>query len=115
MKSILAETIKRIETKRDNETAVIKDRIVREKIAPYNANIDQLRAKALAEVDTELNEKIIAVKAEYEAKKQEIVRLGEEDKRKNSETILASELATITTKYDNEIAKLQAQIAEIEE
>lgn len=115
MKSILEQAIRSIEAKRDNEVAIIKDRITREKIAPYNADIDTSRAKALTEIDNELNVKIAELKTEYETKKQELVRLAEENKKANAETVLASELAVVTVKYDGEIAKLKAQIAEIKE
>ena len=115
MKSILEQAIKSIEAKRDNEVTVIKDRIVREKIAPYNAEVDAYRAKALQEIDAELTTKIADLKAEYEGKKQELVQLGEEKKKANADSVLATELAVVTIKYDSEIAKLQAQIAEIKE
>lgn len=115
MKSILEQAIKSIEAKRDSKTAEIKERIVREKIAPYNAEVDTYRAKALQELDAELNAKIAELRVEYEAKKQELVRIGEEKKKANMDGVLASELAVITVKYDSEIAKLQAQLSEIED
>lgn len=115
MKAILEQAIKSIEAKRDNETAVIKDRIVREKIAPFNAEVDAMRAKALQEIDVELNAKIADLKVAYEEKKQDLIRIGEEKKKENMESVLASELAVITVKYDTEIAKLNAQLAEIKE
>lgn len=113
MKDILLQAVKSIEAKRDRDVAVLKDRIVREKVAPYNADIDQKRAMALTELDTELNAKIVELRQVYEAKKQELVRLGEEKKKENAETLLATELAVVTVDYDAQIAKLNAQIAEI--
>lgn len=115
VKEHLLQAIKSIEAERDGKVAEVKDRVLREKIAPYNANVDQKRASALAEIDNELNAKIVELKATYEAKKQELVRLGEENKKANAESILATELAVVTIDYDAHIAKLNAQIAEIKE
>lgn len=113
MKARLEQTIREIEVMKNNKVAEIKDRVVREKIAPYNANIDQLRAKALAELEAELNGKIVELKTIYETKKQELVRLGEEDKKANADSILASEVASVIVKYDKMIARLNADIAEL--
>lgn len=114
VKEYLEKAIKDIELERDRQSAVIKDRIMREKIAPYNAEIDQKRAKALTELDNELNAKIVELKQAYEAKKAELVKLGEENKKANADSILATELAVVTVEYDTAINKLKAQIAEIE-
>lgn len=115
IKAYLEEAIKKIEMEKEQQASIIKDRLTREKIAPYNADIDSSRAKALTEVDNELNAKIAELKKTYEAKKQELVTLGEEKKKANAETVFASELAVFTVKYDKEITKLKAQLAEIEE
>lgn len=115
IKPYLEQAIKGIEAERESKVNEVKDRVTREKIAPYNADIDTARAKALTEIDNELNVKLAELKTAYEAKKQDIVRLAEENKKANLETVLASELAVVTIKYDSEIAKLQAQIAEIKE
>lgn len=115
MKAILEQAIKSIEAKRDGEVALIKDRIVREKIAPFNAEVDSFRAKALQEIDAELATKIADLKVAYEAKKQDLIKIGEEKKKENMDSVLASELAVITVKYDTEIAKLNAQLSEIKE
>lgn len=115
VKEYLEQAVRAIEAEKERQVAIIKDRLTREKIAPYNADVDQKRAKALAEIDAELNEKIVELKQAYEAKKQELVRLGEENKKENADQIYASELAVFTVEYDKHIAKLNAQIAEIKE
>ena len=114
VKEHLEKAVKEIENERERQTAVLRDKIMREKIAPYNAEIDQKRTRALAEIDNELNAKIVELKQAYEAKKAELVKLGEENKKANAENVLATELAVVTVEYDSAIAKLKAQIAEIE-
>lgn len=115
MRAYFEELIKKLEMEKAQKTAVLKDGIMREKIAPFNAEIDSSRARALSEVENELNTKIAELKKEYDAKKQQLITLGEEKKRENMETVFASELAVLTAKYDREIARLNAQLSEIEE
>lgn len=115
IKPYFEELIKKIEMEKERETAPIKDRLIREKINPYNADIDNSRAKALAETDNKYNAQIAELKKKCEAEKQELIKLGEDNKKANMETVFAAELAVFTAKYDKEIAKLKAQLAEIEE
>lgn len=115
IKTYLEQAIRGIEAEREQKIAVLKDRITREKIAPFNAEVDTFRARALAEIDNELNAKMVALRKEYDAKKQEIVALGEEKKKSNAENVYSAELAVITVDYDSALSKLNAQLAEIKE
>lgn len=115
IKAFLEQAIKSIELEKEKQSALIKDRLMKEKIAPYNAEIDNARSKALTEIDNEYNVKIAELKKECEVKKQELINLGEDKKKANMETVFATELAVLTIEYDNHIAKLNAQLAEIKE
>ena len=115
IKTVIEQAIKSIEAEKAQKVAVVKEQITREKIVPFNAEIDGARAKALQEVDAEYNQKIAQLRKECEEKKQELVRLGEEKERQNAETVLASELAVVAVEYDNAIAALTKQIEEIKE
>lgn len=115
IKTYIEECIKKIETERDQRTAGVKATLMREKITPYNADIDSARAKALSELDNEMNAKIVAVRQEYEEKKKEMIELGENKKRANQEVVFTSGLAPYTINYDKAIAKLSAQLKDIQE
>lgn len=115
IKPYFEQLIKQIEMEKEKETAPIKDRLIREKISPYNADIDTARAKALAETDNKYNIQIAELKKKCEEEKQQLIKLGEDNKKANMETVFATELVVYTAKYDKEIAKLKAQLAEIEE
>lgn len=115
MKQYIEQAIKSIEAEREQKTAQMKDKIMREKIAPFNAEVDSYRAKALTEVDNELNTKIADLKKEYEEKKKQLIALGEEKKKTNAESVLASELAVLTIDYDKAITKLKSQLSDISE
>lgn len=114
IKEILEQTVRDLEVRKEREIATAKERVVREKIAPYNAGLDNSRAKALQELDAELNAKIAEVQKQYEDKKQSLVALGEQEKQKHSDTVFATELALVSVEFDKHINKLKAQIAEIE-
>lgn len=115
IKEFYEKWIKELEMDKEKKVAPLKDRIMREKIAPYNVDIDSSRAKALTEVDNKYNLKIAELKKACEAEKQELIVLGEKNKKENAEAVFASELAPITMEYDSAIAKLKAQLAEIKE
>lgn len=115
IKPYFEELIKKIELEKERETAPIKDRLMREKIAPYNMDIDNSRTKALAEIDNKYNLQIVELKKKCEEEKQALIKLGEENKKANMGNVFATELVVFTSKYDKEIAKLRAQLAEIEE
>lgn len=111
----IEEAIKKIEAQREQKIAGVKERLTREKITPKNAEIDALRAKAVLELDTELNEKIVELRKEYEEKKKELIALAEKKKAETAEAVYAAELSVLTVDYDTAIAKLTAQLAEIKE
>lgn len=115
IKERLEQTVRELEAEKERAVSTVKDRIVREKVAVYNAEIDNSRAKALQELDAELNAKVVALQEEYAKKKQSLIELGEQDKQKHTDTILSTELAVVTVEYDNSINKLKAIIAEIKE
>lgn len=114
VKEYLEQAVKNIEMEKERQVSAVRERIMREKIIPYNADVDQSRAKALAELDNELNTKFLELRQAYDLKKQELVRLSEENKKENAEKLVATELAVLTIEYDKAIAKLNSQIAEIE-
>lgn len=115
IKAYIEQAIKNIELDKDKAIAPAKDRLVREKIAPHNAEVDRLRTKALLELDGEMNLELSEIRKKYEAKKQELIVLGETDKKAFAENVFANELAPLTAEYDSAIAKLTSQIAEINE
>lgn len=115
IKPYFEELIKKIEMEREKETAPIKASLMRDKIAPFNAQVDADQAKALAELDRTLNAEIGMMREKYARKKQEIVEISEKQKKANEDAVLSTELNVYTAKYDKQIDKLKAQMAEIEE
>ena len=112
-------TIRAYENEKEQRLATVKERVTREKIVPFNADIDNSRAKAVAELNTELNTKINAINQEcaarisvlrqdYDKRRQELVSLGEQKKSENAEAVIATETAAINVEYDDVLSKLNA-------
>ena len=122
----LETTIKSYESEKAQKIAAVKERATREKIVPFNTEIDNYRAKAINELNNELNAKITEINSEasakiaelrkgYEAKKNELVSMGEEKKRTNAETVIATETAAVSVEYDEFISELNAILSKMKQ
>ena len=122
----LEATIKNYETEKAQKIASVKEKATREKIVPFNAEIDNYRAKAINELNNELATKINEINAEasakvtelrkeYEQKKNELVTLGEEKKRTSADTVIATETAAVSVEYDGFISELNAILAKMKQ
>lgn len=111
----LEQAVKNLEAEKQREEAIVKEKAMREKIAPYNQEADSMRDKAIVELQQNMNEDITARQAKFAKEKQEIVEENEKRKENNANAVLATETYTITVKYNKAIAKLNEQIAELKE
>lgn len=115
IKTHLEQTIKNLESEREREVAVIKERVTREKILPYNQEADKGRDLAIAELQQNMNEDITARQAKFAREKQAIVEENEKRKENNANAVLATETYEVTGKYDKAIARLNEQIASLKD
>lgn len=115
IKMHLEQTVKALETEREKEVAIIKERVTREKIIPYNQEMDIARDKAIAEKQQALNETIVSHQEHFAKEKKEIIEAAEKKKAENATAVITTESYTVTVKYDKAIAKLKAQIDELKE
>ena len=115
IKAYLEQVIKNLEAEKEREVAVIKERVTREKILPYNQEADKSRDLAIAELQQTMNEDITARQAKFAKEKQAIVEENEKRKENNANAVLATETYEVTGKYDKAIAKLNEQIADLKE
>ena len=115
IKNHLEQTIKNLQAEKEREVAIIKEKVTREKILPYNVEADKGRDLAIAELQSNLSDDIEARQKKFEVEKQAIVAENEKRKQNNASAILASETYAVTGIYDKAIAKLNEQIAELKE
>jgi hypothetical protein len=115
IKQILENSIRSIESEKAQRIAQVSQKVMAEKIAPHNREIDQAREKAIAELSTALNQKIVALQEDFSAQKQLLVEKGEKNKAEFAKTAIATETSLIELEYNNAIKALQSQIEKLGE
>lgn len=115
IKAHLEQAVRSLEAEKEREVAIIKDKVTREKIIPYNQEADKGRDLAIAELQQNMNDDIAARQAKFAKEKEAIVAENEKRKENNASAVLATETYTVTVKYDKAIAKLNEQIADLKE
>lgn len=115
MKSIFEEAIKKLELERDRKAAEVKEKVTRESIVPFNAEIDRAREKAIAELQSSLNSSIASLQAQFAEQKSSIIAAGEKKKSDNASAVITSATYSVTIEYDKAISALRKQMEEINE
>lgn len=115
IKAHLEQAVKGLENEKEREVAIIKEKVTREKIVPYNQEADKLRDEAIAELQQNLNNDIALRQAQFGKERQAIIDENEKRKENNANAVLATETYEVTGKYDKAISKLNEQIADLKE
>ena len=115
IKTHLEEAVRKIENEKAREIAIVKDKVTREKIVPFNMEIDKARDAAILQKQSEMSEHIAAHQEAFAKEKQSYIDAAEKKKADNAEAVITSETAVVVAEYDRHIAKLNAQIQEIKE
>lgn len=103
----IEQAIHGIEAEREQKIAEIKATIMRDKIAPKNAEIDNARDLALQELQTKLNSDIAALQEKFATERQTIIDASEKQKTDNANALINAEMASITVEHDEKIAALK--------
>ena len=117
--------IQQVKAEEQRELSVLKERIMREKIIPFNQEIDKVKAESIMKLNQlfeqekacltkQYNDNLIALQKKYDNDKQIINETAENKKTENANAVIATETYEITNRYDNAIAKLNS-ISEIKE
>lgn len=103
--------------KKEKEYAIneAKEKINREKIVPYNQDMDCARDEAIAKKQSVLNEEIAVLQNKFAQEKQEIIEAAEKKKTDNANAVIATETYAVTVYYDKVISALEKQITELKE
>ena len=111
----LEQTVRNLEAEKNSVANAVKDRVTREKILPYNQELDKARDNAIAEKQQLLNASISAQQERFAKEKQEMYDAGEKKKSENANAVITSETYSATVEYDKAIAKLKEQISNLKE
>lgn len=115
IKEILQDAVRKCEIERDRQANVARETAIREKIAPYNAEIDRLRDEAINSKQEQLNANIQAYQEKFAEERKNIIEAAEKKKADNADAVILAETSVVTAEYNKHIAKLNQQIAEVKE
>ncbi len=106
----IEQAIHGIETERDQKIETVKAEIIRDKVAPQNAEIDTKRDNAVQELQTKLNADISALQERFNIERQAIIDASEKQKADNANMLITIETTSINTKYNTKLAELRKLI-----
>jgi hypothetical protein len=109
----LEQVIKNLEAEREHETNIIKEKVMREIVSPFNRDMDVSRDKAIAELQQKLNNSISALQEQFAKDRQAIIEANEKKKADNATAVITTESYSVTVQYDKAIAKIKEQIEEL--
>lgn len=104
MKSYIEQAIRGLESEKNTQANIVKERAMREIIIPKNQELDKARADALAEIQAKCDEE-----------KQSIIKASEAKKKEFEQTVIETETASVNAKYNKVIDSLKKQLADIKE
>lgn len=101
IKEVLEDAVLSLERQRNNEIENAKQVAIRDKIMPFNAEIDNAYQNAVSELAQK-----------FETDKKALQDAGTKKKLENEEKVLKEVVGCVSYKFDMNIAKLRKQIEE---
>lgn len=115
IKAHLEQAVRSLEAEKQSVAKAEEEKVTREKIIPFNQEIDRAREQAIAERQQALNATIVAQQERFAKEKQEMIEAGEKKKSENANAVITTATYSVTIEYDKAIAKLNDQIANLKE
>ncbi len=115
IKAHLEQAVRSLEAEKQTVANATKEKVMREKIIPYNQEIDRARDSAIAEKQQALAATIAAHQETFAQEKKEMFAAAEKKKSENADAVLTAETYAVTVEYDKAIAKINDQIADLKE
>lgn len=112
IKDIYENAIRQIENERQRDIEIAKQKAMQESIVPFNRDIDNSLRDAVAELQTQHNEKISQLQKAFEAEKAALAEAAENKKKQFAETTIATANSVINANADNAIQYLRKFIDE---
>lgn len=106
----IEQAIRGIEAERDQKIETVKAEIIRDKVAPQNAEIDTKRDNAIQELLTKRDNEIAKINATYEQDRQAIIDASEKQKADNANMLISVETTSINAEYNPKLAELRKLI-----
>lgn len=107
IKDIYENAIRQIEADRARNMEVVRQNVLRDKVAPFNADIDARLREALAELQEKHNANIAQLQRAFETEAREMTDAANKKKQEFLETAVSTETAAINAEADNAIKHLK--------
>lgn len=115
MKAYIEQAIRGIETEKEQKLREVEQRVVQEKILPFNREVDEVRDREIQKLTADYNEQLRVLQNKFESDKNAHIVASEERKKENASAVIAVETETVTAKYNKIIENLQLSLSAIEE
>ena len=110
IKSVLEQAVAQLEAEKSRQCEIEKQKVMQEKIMPYNAEVDQSLRDALNALQNQHNTKIMELQKAFEAEKQAMVEAAAKRKSDFAESTLASAVSMIERDTKKAIQYIQSFI-----
>lgn len=107
LKDHLLTAIRDIEAEKNSQLAMLKERVTREKIIPYNEKVDELTRNTISALDEKENEEICAIQLKYSEEKKAIISRADANKTSNADLVITQASSELEQKYGNIIDDLK--------
>jgi uncharacterized protein YqfA (UPF0365 family) len=110
IKQVYNDAINKIEACRQQQIEAAKAQVMREKIVPFNAEIDTALRAAIQELTARHNEKTKNLQADFNMQKQSLIEAAEQKKKEFAATAMEIAVSVINKEADCAIANLASYI-----
>lgn len=115
IKTIISTAITNIEREKAVAVQQTTQRVIQEKVIPYEKEINDARDKAITELVDKFNSDVAELNSKCEIEKTALINAGEDKKKAFREATIQAEVNAVIYVYDAHIAKLNAQLKELGE
>lgn len=112
IRAYIEQAIRSIEVEKEQALRQVKERVMQEKIVPFNRETDSLRDKAIQQLSVKHNEAVRALQDKFAEDKADILAKSEQHKKEFADKVVAEEATELIAEYDIAIAKLKETLGE---
>lgn len=115
MKAYIEQAIRSIEAQKEQKIREVEQRVMQEKILPFNREIDQSRDLAIQQLSSEYNEAVKVLQDKFAKDKNDIIVASDQHKKENADKLIASETASVEAEFGMIIAELESTLNKVKE
>lgn len=111
----IEQAIRSIEAEKEQKLREVEQRVMQEKVLPFNREIDESRDKAIQQLSTEYNVAVNALQEKFAKDKNDIILASEQHKKVNADAIISAESKSVEEEYGIIIAELTNSLNKVKE